>query len=328
MQARPFESGDAAQWDAFCESAWSATFLHSRRFLSYHADRFQDRSLILEEKGAVVALLPAALDPQNPATVVSHPGISYGGLVHAGALRGEGALQALQAACRHYAGQGLARLRYKALPSIYHRVPAQDDLYALFRLQALRYRCDLSSCIDLGARPAAGSRRRRGLRRAEAAGLAYGQGIDQAPALWAILEENLQRKHGARPVHSLAEIELLAGRFPDRISFHAALHEGRAVAGLVLFWTVHAVHAQYIATSAAGEASGALDGLFEHAIALAAGRGLRWFDFGISNEDGGWRLNAGLHQFKSEFGSGGVVHEFYELPLTDNGRLPPPQLPG
>ena len=44
----------------------------------------------------------------------------------------------------HYRGLGFRSIRYRPVPLMYHRVPAQDDLYALFTLQALRRLVDLS----------------------------------------------------------------------------------------------------------------------------------------------------------------------------------------
>ena len=61
------------------------------------------------------------------------------------------------------------------------------------------------------------------------------------------------------------------------------------------------------------EETHALDAIFEAAIQKAILAEARYFDFGTSNEDGGKVLNSGLYQFKSEFGGGGVAHEFYQL---------------
>ena len=41
--------------------------------------------------------------------------------------------------------------------------------------------------------------------------------------------------------------------------------------------------------------------------------GRRYFDFGISNEDGGRYLNRGLAAQKEGFGGRAVVHDFYEV---------------
>jgi lipid II:glycine glycyltransferase (peptidoglycan interpeptide bridge formation enzyme) len=56
-----------------------------------------------------------------------------------------------------------------------------------------------------------------------------------------------------------------------------------------------------------------LDLVFTKAIEMAVGRNLRYFNFGICNEDNGNILNDGLYRFKSEFGGAGVAHEFYEI---------------
>jgi hypothetical protein len=131
--------------------------------------------------------------------------------------------------------------------------------------------------------------------------------------MWQVLEDNLGRKHGVRPVHSAAEIRYLHSLFPENIKFVVGLLGNEVVAGVVLFVTATVVHAQYIAASAAGYDASALDALLENCIKEARALGVRYFDFGISNEAGGRYLNSGLYQFKVEFGGGGVAHEFYEL---------------
>lgn len=315
LEVRPYEPADAAEWDAFCASAHQSTLLHTRRFLSYHGDRFADRSLVLQAEGKWLGLLPAAQHPAERELVVSHPGITYGGFLHAGALRGERMVEAVEAVARHYAAQGYRRFLYKAVPTFYQRRPAQDDLYALFRLGAARTRCDLASAIALPFRGAPSERRRRSLKKAQKAGVSVQAGREFLPQLWEVLSENLARKHGVTPVHTLAEMQLLMDRFPDEIRCVCGLLEGQVVAGVLLFATPNADHAQYIASSATGYDVSALDAVFEHCIAAAGAAGKGWFDFGISTEAGGMRLNDGLYGFKTEFGGGGFVHDFYELSL-------------
>jgi len=249
--------------------------------------------------------------------VVSHPGATYGGLVHAGKLRGEQTVEAMGLICRHYRDSGMTSLRYKALPHVYHAAPSQDDLYALFRLGAKRYRCDLSCAIDLSRRLPVSERRKRALKAALKQGVEIHTGMEYAAPIWSVLSDNLARKHGAKPVHTLDEILLLHSKFPQLIEFVAAKHAGEVVAGVVLFHSTTVVHAQYISSSSAGYDLQALDALFEWVIQRAQqGNKARFFDFGISNEDEGRILNAGLYDFKSEFGGGGVVHEFFELALA------------
>ena len=316
MQVRACTPADAERWDAFCAEAYGATFLHTRRFLSYHGDRFTDRSLVFEDAGRWLGVLPAAESLSQPELVVSHPGITYGGVLHHGALRGEGMLGALQAASAHYAASGYRTLHYKPVPHIYQRAPAQDDLYALFRLDAKRVRCDLSSCIDLAHPLPISERRRRALKKAQRAGLTLETGAPLADELWPVLEANLAQRHDQKPVHSLAQIRLLLERFPQAIRIHVARLEKQVIAGTVLFIAGAVSHTQYIASNALGHETGALDLVFDQQIREARAMNCDHFDFGISNEDQGRSLNLGLHRFKSEFGAGGVVHEFYEIDLS------------
>ena len=299
-------------WEQFCAGAVNATFLHTRRFLSYHGDRFEDLSVLIIESGKVIGIFPAAASTSDPEMVISHPGITFGGIIHAGRLCGMQMIEALTALSQYYGNSGYQRLLYKAAPHIYATTPAQDDLYALFRLDARRVRCDLSCTIDLTNRQPRSERRRRGLKKAQKVVT-----LSSDPALlgelWVVIAQNLARKHDARPVHSLAELALLMARFPEQISVRCALLEGRVEAGIVLFKSDFVWHVQYIAASERACDVSALDAVFDAAITEAEQAGVRYFDFGTSNEEGGMVLNDGLYRFKSEFGGGGIAYEFYEL---------------
>ena len=316
IDLRLYDVADAEAWDAFCLSSYQATFLHTRRFLSYHGDRFQDRSLILENEGKIVGLFPAAVNPGDKACIVSHPGITYGGILNQSSLLGEQMVSALSKICRYYAELGFQRLVYKAVPYIYHVTPAQDDVYALFRQGAKRFRCDLSSTIDVAYRRSVSERRKRSLRKAQRAGVEIQMDNRYLPHFWSVLEENLLQKHQATPVHSLAEIQMLADRFPDNIKCVAGLIDEKVEAGVLLFNSPSVFHAQYIASSSAGQNVSALDVVFEYCISRACSENKRWFNFGISTENVGLFLNEGLYRFKTEFGGGGTVHDFYEINLT------------
>jgi hypothetical protein len=311
-----FEPQLAAEWDELVERAPNGTFLHTRRFLSYHGDRFEDASLVVRRhNGKLVGVLPAAVDPTDESRVVSHPGATFGGLVHTGRLAGETAVRTLGAIRGRYAGLGYRAFRYKAVPWIYHRQPAGDDLYALVRLGADCPRRHLSCCVDLHSARRTSERRRRGLKRAQGAGLVLARGRELAPALWMVVDENLKRRYGAQPVHSAEEILHLHSLFPDRIEFIVARLRGEVVAGVVLFLNPPVTHAQYVAATDAGYGVNALDLVFDECIRVAADAGYHFFDFGISNTADG-ALNETLYDFKLGFGGGGVVHDFYDITLA------------
>src|SRR5262249_45482517 len=135
------------------------------------------------------------------------------------------------------------------------------------------------------------------------------------PAFWRILDDNLTRRHGTAPVHSLDEIALLQSRFPTEIRCLTALRAGEVVAGTVLFLTPTVVHTQYLASSGDGAELGAIDVVIAHALDMARASGARYFDFGHSNEPRDGTLNAGLFAFKASFGAGSTIAERFELTL-------------
>lgn len=316
-RVRPYLGpGDDRLWDALVERSCNGTFLHSRLFLSYHGDRFTDRSFLVEDsRGRIRAVLPAAEIPGRPGVVISHPGVTYGGLVHDEALRGADLIEVLELVRASLSRSGATVLQYKAVPHIYHRVPAEDDIYALFRLGALRHRCDLSATIDLRARGRVSSGRRYGLGTARKSGVAVQEGWEPVDSFWAVLAENLAARHGATPVHTIAEMRRLAELFPEHVRLVTALLGSDVIAGGVIFCAGPVVHLQYAAASEKGREVGGLDAVVEWIIAFGTGRNYSYFDYGISTEHGGQVLNTGLYKYKLSFGSGGVIYDHYEVPL-------------
>jgi hypothetical protein len=318
MLVERYSPDEEGAWDELVEQAPMGTFLHSRRFLSYHGDRFTDTSVMLkDDPGRLLGVLPAAVDPGDPSRVTSHPGATFGGIVHAGRLLGARMHEAIAQVADHYRDAGFNVLRYKPVPHIYQRAPSADDIYGLFRMGAVNAGCDLSCAIDLAHRRQPDSRRRRALKKAQKAGVEVRWGKAQLAELWPVVEENLSARHGVRPVHTLSELTELVGRFPDRIMVVVGVLGEAIAAGVVLFRDSGVSHAQYIASSEAGFEVNALDAVFEACIADAGAADSRFFDFGISNlRDADHTLNEGLFEFKAGFGGGGVAHETFDVPLT------------
>ena len=321
VTVRCYGEQDADPWDELAAESWNGTFLHERRFMAYHGDRFQDLSVVIEDDGGqIIGVFPAALHPQHTDTVVSHPGLTYGGVVHKGALRGAVMLEVLQDICRLYQEADLRWLRYKAIPHIYHTVPSGDDLYALFRLGAVRYRCDLSAAIDLDSRQKPSKLRLRDVGKARRTGLSVTFGPEYLEPFWTVLEANLKIRYNARPVHTLEEITYLQSRYPEQIRCVVGIVGNQVEAGVVLFQTPRVAHVQYSASTAEGNSFGASTAVIDYAMGKEIDFGRRYFDFGVSNEQAGRILNEGLYRFKASFGAGGVVQEFYELELNTSKR--------
>jgi hypothetical protein len=299
------------QWDIFVRASRNGTFLFERGYIEYHADRFVDDSLVFRDRASrIVAVLPASREGDG---VISHGGLTYGGLVVGPEAGTCAALALLETALTHYRTTGARTLTYKCVPHIYHKLPAEEDLYALFRSGASLLRRDVSSSVVPGARPALQERRRRGVRKACNAGVVVERSSDFA-SFWKVLEGNLEERHGLRPVHDLTEIEMLAGRFPGAIKLFVARQEAEVVAGTVIYETQMVAHAQYIGSSPRGKEAGALDLLFDQLIGVVY-RDKPYFDFGISTEAGGQVLNEGLVNYKEGHGATATVCDFYRIDL-------------
>src|SRR5580704_5410010 len=156
------------EWDRCAAEARNGTFLFQRGYVDYHADRFEDHSLVFRREGKPVAVLPAN---RQDRTLVSHGGLTFGGLLPLPALTTAAVLALFHDLTRFLREQGFTRLLYKCVPHIYHAAPAEDDRYALFRHGASLYRRDVSAAIDLRHPLPYQERRRRGVKKAAAAGV-------------------------------------------------------------------------------------------------------------------------------------------------------------
>ena len=309
---RSYAPEDRTEWDAFITRSKNGTFLFMRGFMDYHSDRFVDASaLVTDAGGRLLALFPAN---RSGARIASHAGLSYGGMICDETMVAPLALDIFAAWFSYCRAQGAEQIVYKAVPPIYHRMPADEDRYALFYHGATLYRRDMTQTVDLVAQAPVQERRRRGARKAQKAGLVVRESAD-INAFWDVLAGNLASRHGLRPVHTAEELLLLQGRFPENIRLFA-VYEGETLrAGTLLFLCGQTIHAQYIASDDAARGLGALDILFSTLLDLFRDKA-RYFDFGNSNEDEGTYLNRGLTEFKEGFGARAIVQDFFRLDLA------------
>ncbi|WP_266182593.1 GNAT family N-acetyltransferase [Dyella humicola] len=308
LAVRPYVPSDSGAWDAVVEQSRNGVLLHRRAYMDYHADRFADRSLMVERHGEPVAIFPAnALGK----TVVSHGGLTYAGLISTQALRAESTLSVFEMIGEIYRALGMDNVVYKAVPHVFHAYPADEDLYALHRLGARLKRRDISSIIALQESFCFTDGRRRAVNKARKEGVQIRASADLA-GFHALLSEVL-RKHRAAPTHSLDELRLLQARFPQQIVLYDARRDDELLAGAIVYDFGRGVHTQYLAASEEGRRVNALNLLLADLIERYAGR--HYFSLGISTEQEGKALNGGLISQKEYFGARGVVHDFYEWAL-------------
>jgi hypothetical protein len=299
-------------WDAFVDASRNGTFLFQRDYMEYHRDRFHDFSLMIKSGGRLSALFPAN---RVEDTVISHAGLTFGGLVLDGRATVERAIAMLSAIVELLRIEGVRTLEYKTVPTIYHRAPAEEDRYALFRFGAQLVRREVLTAISPTS-PWQPSTKRCGSwnRARRLRGVHVGHSGDWS-GFWRVLGERLREKYGVSPVHSLEEITFLATKFPNLIRLVTATVNSEVAAGAVLYESAQVVRAQYLAGNADARAFGLLDLVIRAAIEDARMKG-KWFDFGGSTQRDGTSLNNGLIRYKESFGGCTVVQDSYRLDLT------------
>jgi hypothetical protein len=297
-------------WTAFVSSAKNGHFFFQRDYIEYHGPRFEDASLVVLFRNRIVAVLPANV---CEGTVFSHQGLTYGGFLVDHTMTGSLMIAVFEVTLDHLRRQGIHRVIYKAMPHIYHRKPSEEDLYALHRLGARVIRRDLSSALEMGGPLCYSKGKQHNLSKARKHDLTVTRGHDFKDFM-ALLEQVMDTRHGVRPTHNAAEIELLAKRFPENIHLYCTQNSRQLLAGALVFVNPTVVHTQYLANSPAGREIGALDFLLDTLITRRFS-GQRYLSFGISTEDEGKHLNEGLLHSKEAFGARGIVHDTYEISL-------------
>ena len=300
------------EWNSFVAASKNGTFLFDRRYMDYHSDRFSDYSLMFyDEKHRLVAVLPANAEGD---VLQSHHGLTYGGLVVGDAFRSVTALETMEAMNAFLRREGFRRIVYKPTPWIYHRQPSEEDLYAIFRQGKFNIVSrDISIVVDLSCPLPFMELRRRHAAKALREGVVV-EWSEDFDDFWTVLDDNLMQRYGAHPVHSVEEIKLLSGRFPENIVLCHATLNGTTIAGVVLFICRKTVHVQYISASPEGKRIGAVDAIFSFLLSYYSDK-KSFFDFGKSTEDMGRYLNEGLIFQKEGFGGRGVCYDTYEWEL-------------
>ena len=297
-------------WNNFVANSKNATFLFQRDFMEYHSDRFEDFSLmVFDEKDNLKAILPANISDNK---LYSHQGLTYGGVVIDSTLKIEKFIAIYSAILRFLNENTIDRIHFKLLPSFYCSQPSEEIKYALFLSEAKLTRRDALVTVALQSQFKIDSNRVEGVKRAEKLGLKIIKEIDFTGFWNNVLIPNLEAKHEAKPVHTLAEIQILQEKFPNQIVQYNVYENNEIVAGTTLFLDKRTVHVQYISAIGDKNQHGALDYLF-HKLITEEFKDFSYFDFGISNENQGKNINKGLQYWKETFGARTFTQDFYEV---------------
>lgn len=314
---KKYQPEDYANWNAFVSNAKNATFLFHRDFMEYHKDRFEDFSLVILDGEKWVAILPANKSENQ---VFSHQGLTYGGFVIDKKIKQTVFLNVFQSVLEFLHSNQIEKIAIKMMPSIYFDFPSDELNYALFLVDAKLKRRDSLSVIDLKKDFEISSGRLEGVKKGKKLDLKIIEELTFDSFWDKILIPNLEKKHQAKPVHSLPEINFLHSKFPKNIRQFNVYQKDKILAGTTVFESKNVVHSQYISGNEDKNESGSLDFLHHHLITQIF-KDKKYFDFGISNEEDGRKLNKGLLFWKESFGARTVTQDFYEVETANFVKL-------
>jgi len=300
------------EWNEFLCTSKNGTFLFDRDYMDYHKHRFLDNSLMIYDGEDLVALFPANIAND---CLFSHGGLTYGGLITDERMRTSLMLEVFDHIANYSKNRGINEIIYKRVPYIYHLIPSEEDLYALFIEGAKLFRRDVSSTICLKNLIEFQKNRIRAIKKARSEHIEIKEQKKFA-LFWDILSANLSRKYGKEPVHLLQEMEYLHSKFPKNIRLFASYKDDLMLAGVVIYESANVAHAQYIASDPDNVVPGSLDIIFSYLIEEYSLK-KNFFDFGISTENNGIYLNEDLIFFKEGFGARAIAYDSYRIDLHE-----------
>jgi hypothetical protein len=304
-----YESKNLSDWNAFISTAKNATFLFNRDFMEYHSDRFEDFSLMIYEGDKLVSVLPAN---RVEATLYSHQGLTYGGLVFQNTIKLGNSIAILKEILDYLNENQIDKLNLKLIPSIYCNGFSEEIEYSLFLLGAKLTKRDCLSVIDLTKPFSISKTRKESIRRGIKNDLVIKEELNFELFWNEILIPNLDNKHKAKPVHSFEELIKLQKLFPENIRHFNIFNKGKIVAGTTIFISENVAHPQYISGNNQKNELGSLDYLYDYLINVVF-KDKKFFDFGPSHEENGLKINEGILFWKESFEAKTSVQDSYEI---------------
>ena len=307
----PYQESYRRMWNEFVANSKNGSFMFKREYLSYHKDRLQDYSHMIFKDDKLIALFPA--NKRDKTVISSHDGLSYGGLIIGKNIKIQFYLEIFKSLLSFFSSKNYNKLIYKPIPRIYHKYPADEDLYALFIHNATLHSREVNSVLSPKKFSGLEKRRCRQLKKALANDLVVSE-ENNLEKFWPLLETVLSERYKKLPTHNLEEIQTLRSCFLDNIRLFVSKMGNKVLSGVLIFENETVAHAQYIASSHEGRLLGGLELIFNSLITDTY-HNKDWFSFGISTENFGRSLNLGLVGHKEGFDAHTAIMDIYEVKL-------------
>ena len=314
---RRYTSEDYVIWNAFISAAKNATFLFHRDFMEYHQDRFEDFSLLVFDNKKLVSVLPAN---RVGATVYSHQGLTYGGIVLLPKSKLYDTIYVFKSVLKFLNDNDVSTLYLKQIPSIYCRYSSDEINYLAHICKAEVVMKHNVSVITLNQDRLISKSRKQCINRGKNLNLEIKED-KKIDLFWnELLIPNLTDKYNSKPVHSVDEISMLMTKFPDNIKHFNVYNGAKLVCGTTIFITDKVVKPQYISGNESNNELGSIDFLYDFLINDIA-NGKDYFDFGPSHENDGLQIVKSINFWKESFGAHSLIQDFYQIKTANFGLL-------
>ena len=307
-----YSSDKKNQWDEFIKSSKNGLFMFYRDYMEYHSDRFIDNSLMFYENEKLISVFPASVSDK---VLLSHGGLTFGGFVTDSSMKQHHMNDLFESLLNYSKQNDIQEIIYKQIPHIYHKIPAEEDLYSLFCNNAQIEKIEAATVINLKNKLKMPKGRKAQITRAKREGVVFEESYEFEKFI-NLENDVLGEYHNATAVHTGKELELLHNRFPEQIKLYVGKHGENIVAGCLLFVYENLVHTQYLAANDWARENGALD-LVIFTLIEKFKDNKKWFDFGKSTEGDGKILNKGLISQKEGFGGRTFVYQTWKISLSE-----------
>lgn len=291
------------------------TIFHESRFLSYHGDRFKDRSMMIKDDYWFTAA--EVININGSKILHSHPGASFGGIV----LPYNSTLKKVDEVVNniiYYAEKNKFDEIFMRLPPyIYHKHPCDELDYSLVHNEFKLVNSELSLAIpvDLDLEEwkssVLRSDTRRSMKKQKGVTIAWS---DDYYSFWKILSDNLETRYDVQPTHTINEILMIKDLYPYNVWLISCYYNTKMIAGVVLIVAGSTCfEVFYIAQDYEYQKYRPVNLLFEEVYRWAYMNDFKYINLGISTENQGRDVNWGLFRFKEGFGSNSVLRKSYSL---------------
>jgi serine/alanine adding enzyme len=295
-----------AEWDAFVDAHPRATANHLWRWKLVYERSFGHRTAYLAARrnGAITGVLPLVLFEHRAfgRFAISLPFVNYGGIL---AADDESAAALLEASRRVALEHGLTHVELRHRSVCFPRLPARRHKAAM--------RMPLPATVDVMWQQL-DRKVRNQIRKAEKNGLEVSVGAHERLADFYRVFATTMRDLGT-PAYPRRFFEEVFAQFPDRSRTVIVTHEGRTIAGAVIYAHQDALEIPSAASLHQYRSLCAGNLLYWGIIRHAIETGVRTLDFGRSTPGEGTFL------FKTQWGAQ-AEPLCWEYDLTAGGTLP------